>query len=82
MEEISRDTVAWRFQVWASFLIASAVTVAGVLYLPVDHWMRAFLMMGILFTVGSCFSLAKTLRDDPLVLLMVGIATRSARSWS
>ena len=59
-----RDTVAWRFQVWTSFVIASAITVTGIGYLPVDHWMRAFLLMGLLFTVGSAFSLAKTLRDD------------------
>jgi hypothetical protein len=64
MEEITRDTAAWRFQVWASFLIASAVTLAGIGYLPVDTWMRGFLLMGVLFVVGSCFSLAKTLRDD------------------
>ena len=64
MNENNRDTAAWRFQTWASFAIASATTLVGILYLPVDHWIRAFLIMGMLFTVGSCFSLAKALRDD------------------
>ena len=33
MEEISRDTVPDRFFVWASFLVAAAVLVAGILVL-------------------------------------------------
>jgi hypothetical protein len=35
----------------------------GIWFLPVDGWMKAFLGMGVLFTVGSTFSLAKTMRD-------------------
>ena len=58
------NTTAWRFQAWASFVLASTITSLGVLYLPVDRWTKGFLAMGLLFTVGSCFSLAKTLRDD------------------
>lgn len=57
-------TAAWRFQVWASFVLASTITSLGILYLPVDLWTKGFLGMGLLFTVGSCFSLAKTLRDE------------------
>lgn len=60
----THNTAAWRFQVWASFVIATSITCAGILYLPVDLWTKGFLGMGLLFTVGSCFSLAKTLRDD------------------
>jgi hypothetical protein len=62
--EASKDTAAWIFQVWASFAIAAAMTGIGIAYLPVDGWIRAFLAMGVLFTVGSAFSLAKTLRDN------------------
>jgi hypothetical protein len=36
----------------------------GIGYLPVDAWTRAFLAMGLLFVVGSCLSLAKTMRDQ------------------
>ncbi len=55
---------AWMAQVWISFLAAATVTGVGIWCLPVDAWMRAFLGMGLLFTVGSTFSLAKTLRDQ------------------
>ncbi len=54
---------AWILQTWLSFVLAVGVTAMGVYFLPVDGWMKAFLGMGLLFTVGSTFSLAKTLRD-------------------
>lgn len=60
----SSHTAAWKFQVWASFVVSTTVTALGVLYLPVDLWTKGFLGMGLLFVVGSCFSLAKTVRDD------------------
>ncbi len=54
---------AWVIQVWLSFVLALGVTAIGIYHLPVDGWMKAFLGMGLLFTVGSTFSLSKTLRD-------------------
>jgi hypothetical protein len=54
---------AWVVQTWLSFVLAVGVTAMGVWFLPVDGWMKAFLGMGLLFTVGSSFSLAKTVRD-------------------
>ena len=62
-EPIHADSSVWRFQAWVSFLIASLTTGAGIAFLPADIWIRAFLGMGMLFTMGSCFSLAKTMRD-------------------
>ncbi len=61
---MNHTTAAWRFQVWASFVIATTITGLGILYLPLGLWTKGFLGMGLLFTIGSCFSLAKTLRDD------------------
>ena len=63
-DEIHRDTPAWKFQVWAAFVIAMAITLVGIGWMPIDFWMRGFLAMGVLFAVGSAFSLAKTTRDD------------------
>lgn len=56
-------SAAWIFQTWASFFLSTGVTSIGILYLPVDLWIKGFLGMGLLFTVGSTLSLAKTLRD-------------------
>lgn len=57
-------SAAWVAQTWISFVIAGGVTALGIYCLPVDVWIRAFLGMGLLFTVGSSISLAKTLRDQ------------------
>lgn len=53
----------WVAQVWISFGLSVVVTSLGIWHLPVDIWVKAFMGMGLLFTVGSTFSLAKTLRD-------------------
>ena len=38
-------------------------TSLGVIYLPVDPWIKGYLGMGLLFTVGSTINLSKTVRD-------------------
>lgn len=58
------NTLAYIFQVWVSFVVAAGGTCIGIAYLPVDAWTKGFLGMGLLFTIGSCFSLAKTIRDE------------------
>lgn len=55
---------AWVAQTWLSFVLSVGVTAVGVWNLPVDIWVKAFLGMGLLFTVGSTFSLSKTVRDQ------------------
>ncbi|NJK74918.1 MAG: hypothetical protein HC849_02640 [Oscillatoriales cyanobacterium RU_3_3] len=53
-----KDTNAWIFQCWASFIIATSATAIGVCYLPVDIWLtlRARERAGIL---GSTSQLAR-----------------------
>jgi hypothetical protein len=63
-EDVQRDTPAWIFQVWASFALSAGTTAVGIAYLPVDAWIRAFFGMGLLFSIGSALTLAKTLRDN------------------
>jgi hypothetical protein len=62
-ERLNSDTAAWNFQVWAAFAISLSSMAAGVFYLDVPDWTRAFLGLGLFFTVSSCFALAKTVRD-------------------
>lgn len=56
-------TNAWVMQVWASFALSVCATTIGILNLPVDNWVKGYMGMGVLFSVGSTFSLAKTSRD-------------------
>lgn len=57
------DTAAWRFQTWASFALSLGATTFGAVYGDAGFWSKAFVALGLWFTVSSCFALAKTLRD-------------------
>ena len=61
---IRRDTRAWRFQVWASFGIATTLCGTGLAYLPGQDLDRAFMVMGYLFCLSTAFALAKFVRDN------------------
>lgn len=56
-------TSAWIAQTWLSFIIAFGATAVGIVYMPVDGWLKGYLGMGLLFSVGSTISLSKTVRD-------------------
>ncbi len=56
-------STGWVVQAWASFILAISATSFGILYLPVDSWVKGYMGMGLAFTVGSTFSVAKTTRD-------------------
>lgn len=62
-ETTPTHSTAWVAQAWISFAVAVGVTAMGIWHLPVEGWVKAFMGMGLLFTVGSTFSLAKTVRD-------------------
>lgn len=59
----SATTNAFYAQAAISFGIALLAVVAGIVYLPVDGWVRGFLGLGVLYTVTSAFTLAKCIRD-------------------
>jgi hypothetical protein len=61
---MQRDTNGWRWQVRISFGLAVLACGAGVVLLPGQELDRAFLALGLLFSLFSCFALAKTQRDN------------------
>src|SRR5690348_9009137 len=56
-------TAAFYAQAAASFALGLISVAAGIFYLPVGGWIRAFLAIGLLYVVTSAFTLAKTVRD-------------------
>ncbi|MBM2615006.1 hypothetical protein JIG36_05465 [Actinoplanes sp. LDG1-06] len=56
-------TAAFYIQAAASFAIATVALAAGIFYLPVGGWIRAFLGVGLAYVITSAFTLAKTIRD-------------------
>lgn len=64
MPTLEAHTTAWNVQVWVSWLVSTGLTLGGLWFLTVDPWARGYLFMGTLFTLGSTFTLAKTVRDN------------------
>jgi len=56
-------TAAFHLQAVLSFGVSLAAVIIGVLYLPADPWVKAFLGVGILYVTTSAFTLAKIVRD-------------------
>ncbi len=56
-------TAAFYVQAVLSFGLSLTAVGIGVVFLPVDGWVRAFLGIAMLYTVTSAFTLAKVLRD-------------------
>jgi hypothetical protein len=56
-------TAAFYTQAVVSFAISLGSVAIGVAFLPVNGWVRAFLGLGLLYTVTSAFTLAKVIRD-------------------
>lgn len=59
----SPTTAAFHIQAVLSFAVALTAVGIGVLYLPADPWVRAFLGLAVLYVTTSAFTLAKTVRD-------------------
>lgn len=58
------NSKAWIFFCYISFAIALGFTGIGIWAMEISLPMKAFMAMGLLFTTGSAFTLAKTLRDE------------------
>ncbi|WP_433466635.1 YiaA/YiaB family inner membrane protein [Spirillospora sp. CA-142024] len=56
-------STAFFIQAAISFVVSSVGVAAGVVYLPVSAWVRAFLALGLLYVITSTFTLAKCVRD-------------------
>ncbi len=52
--------VAFTYIAFAASLLAVG---AGIIFLPIEIWMRGYLGIGVLMVVQSCITLAKTQRD-------------------
>ncbi len=56
-------SAAWVFQTWASFLLSTSAVTIGIVFLPVDGWMKGYMGVGFTFSIASTMSLSKTVRD-------------------
>ena len=49
---------------YVSFGLSALMVSGGVFFMPIDHWMKGFLIMGVVMLVQSCIILTKTIRDN------------------
>jgi hypothetical protein len=61
---ISENSPGWMACVWISFGLSISLTLLGIYGLPVVSWIKGYMVMGLMFSVGSCFTLSKTVRDN------------------
>ncbi|MFE7560593.1 YiaA/YiaB family inner membrane protein [Kitasatospora sp. NPDC057500] len=59
----SRTTAAYYIQAVLSFALSCTALGVGIAFLPVEPWTRAFLALGLLYTITSTFTLSKVVRD-------------------
>ncbi len=59
-----KHSAAWVTFTYATFLLSLAMIGIGVLFMPIDVWMKGFLAMAVILLVQSCITMTKTLRDN------------------
>jgi hypothetical protein len=60
----SQHSAAWVAFTYATFLLSLAMLGVGVLFMPIDIWMKGFLCMAVILLVQSCITMTKTIRDN------------------
>ena len=59
----SPHSAAWITFTYASFIASVGMVGVGILFAPVDVWIKAYLGMGAALLIQSCITMTKTLRD-------------------
>jgi hypothetical protein len=61
--QVLRHSPAWITFVYVSFACALGMIGIGILFSPIDTWMKGYFAMGTLMLVQSCITVTKTIRD-------------------
>ena len=62
---------SWVTFTYASFAASLGMVGAGILFLPIDIWMKGYLAMGVVALVQTCITMTKTIRDMHVASKMV-----------
>lgn len=61
--ETTQHSGAWVAFTYASFIGSLAMVALGILFMPIDIWVKGYLTMGVVMLVQSCITATKTIRD-------------------
>ncbi|WP_448952893.1 YiaA/YiaB family inner membrane protein [Labrys neptuniae] len=59
-----KHSSAWVTFTYAAFAGAAGMVGLGILFIPAEIWIKAYLAMGVVMLVQTCVTLTKTLRDQ------------------
>ncbi len=58
------NSPAWVTFTYVSFGAAALMTAIGIWNLQAELWVKGYFAMAIIYLIGTCFTLAKTVRDE------------------
>jgi len=59
-----QHSAAWVTFTYASFVGSVVMVIGGILFLPVEIWVKGYFAMGVLLLVQACITVTKTVRDQ------------------
>jgi hypothetical protein len=60
---LQAHSTGWRNFTFLSFGLAVAMLAGGIVFLPIDTWIKGYLGMGVIMLIQSCIAMTKTVRD-------------------
>ena len=63
MNETTNHSGAWVSFTYANMIGSLALTLGGLFFLPIDLWVKGYMLMGIVMVTSSTVILSKTIRD-------------------
>jgi hypothetical protein len=60
---LSQHSGAWTTFTYANMALSLALTLGGVFFLPLDLWIKGYMLMGVAMLVSSTLTVSKTVRD-------------------
>jgi hypothetical protein len=63
MNDTANHSGAWVTFTYANMIGSLALTLGGLFFLPIDLWIKGYMLMGIAMVTSSTVILSKTIRD-------------------
>ena len=61
--QTAQHSQAWVTFTFAAFVGSLAMMALGILFLPLEIWIKGYFAMGVAMLVQSCITVTKTIRD-------------------
>jgi hypothetical protein len=59
----AQHSSAWVTFTYANIMVSLGLTLGGVFFLPIDLWIKGYMLMGVMMLVSSTVIVTKTIRD-------------------